>query len=155
APGDRGDEVVADAGGAPRGERRIRRARRQVVLDRGADRGGGLDVAEVVQQQRDREHGRGGVGLVLAGDVGGGAVHGLEHRGEGAGGVHVPARREADAAADGAGEVGDDVAEEVVGDDDVEAGGVLDQVDHHRVDVGVVDLDARVLGADLLDDPAP
>src|SRR5699024_1383178 len=126
----------------------------EVVLDRGAHRGGRLEMAQVVQQQRDREHGGGGVGENLPGDVRGRAGHGLEHRGEGAGGVDGAARGEADAPADGGGEVGDDVAEEVVGDDHVEAGRILDQVDHHRVDVRVVHLDLRVLGAHLVDDAA-
>src|SRR5699024_9910767 len=126
----------------------------EVVLHRGADRRGRLDVAQMVQQQGDREHRGGGIGEVPAGDVRSGAVHRLEHRGEGPGGVDVPARGQPDAAADGRGEVGDDVAEEVVRDDHVEAGRVLDQVDHHRVDVRVVHLDLGVLGRHLLDDPA-
>src|SRR5699024_9482920 len=126
----------------------------EVVLHRGAHRRRRLDVAQMVQQQGDREHRGGGIGEVPAGDVRSGAVNRLEHRREGAGGIDVAARGEPDAAADGRGEVGDDVAEEVVRDDHVEAGRVLDQVDHHRVDVRVVHLDLGVLGADLLDDAA-
>ena len=62
-------------------------------------------------------------------------------------GVDVARGREADATGDGAGQVGQDVAEEVVGDDDVEAGRVCDQEDRGRVDVQVVDRHVRVLGA--------
>src|SRR5262249_28469775 len=67
------------------------------------------------------------------------------HRGELAGRVDVPARGDADAAGDGRGEVGDDVTEEVVGDDDVEALGLGDQEDGGRVDVQVVGGDLGVL----------
>src|SRR5699024_3122252 len=69
APGARCDEVVADPRGAAGGERRVRRTGCEVVLHGGAHRGGGLDVTEVVQQQSDGEHGGGGVGEVLPGDV--------------------------------------------------------------------------------------
>src|SRR5882757_10827648 len=104
------------------------------VLDAG---GLGL-VAEVAQQEGDGEDGGAGVGLALARDVGRRAVHGLEHRRELAGRVDVPARGDADTAGDGRGEVGDDVAEEVVGDDHVEAGRVGDEVDRRRVHMDVV-----------------
>src|SRR5689334_739223 len=52
-------------------------------------------VAEVAQQQGDGQHRGGGVGLALARDVRGRAVHGLEHRGELTGRVDVPARGDA------------------------------------------------------------
>src|SRR5205085_9767717 len=51
--------------------------------------------------------------------------------------------------------VGEDVAEEVVGDDDVEAGRVLDQVDAGRVDVAVGGGDVGVLGPDLVERALP
>ena len=60
-------------------------------------------------------------------------------------GVDVPARGEADAAGDGGGEVGEDVAEEVVGDDHVEALGLGDEEDRRGVDVQVVGGDLGVL----------
>ena len=75
--------------------------------------------------------------------------------GVGAVGVDVAAGREADAAGDGRGDVGDDVAEQVVGDDDVEAPRVGDQEDRGRVDVLVGRLDLGELGADLVDGAAP
>jgi hypothetical protein len=50
----------------------------------------GVGVPEVREQHRDRrQDGRGGVGLALAGDVGGRAVHRLEHRRGRAGRVDV------------------------------------------------------------------
>ena len=52
------------------------------------------------------------------------SLYGLEHGGELANGVDVAACRVADTAGDCTCEVGDDVAEEVVGDDHIEAGGV-------------------------------
>ena len=82
-----------------------------------ARRGG---LPELVEQQRDREDRAGGVGGAAAGDVGRRAVDRLEdaraavgERGRG---------REPDAAADGGGEVGEDVAEEVLGHDHVVGG---------------------------------
>ena len=60
-------------------------------------------------------------------------------------GLTLPRRGQADAAGDRGGEVGDDVAEEVVGDDHVEAGRVGGHEDHRRVDVQVVDGDVGEL----------
>ena len=95
------------------------------------------------------------VGDALAGDVVGGAVHRLEERRPGAGRVEVGRGGEADAAADGAGQVGQDVAEEVVGHDDVVALRLLDQVDARGVDVVVVPGDVGELGRDLVDGALP
>src|SRR5690606_5332559 len=120
---DGGRERVADlarrAGGGPPGG--------DVGGDGALHTGRGVAEAEVLEQEGDREHGGGRVGLALAGDVRRGAVDRLEHARCGAVGVDVAGRGQADAAGDGRGEVGDDVAEEVVGDDDVEACGVRDE----------------------------
>src|SRR5690606_24159972 len=93
----------------------------EVGGDRVLDAYGLLGVPEVVQQERDREDRRRRVGLALARDVGRRAVHRLEHRRRGAVGVDVGRRGQADAAGDRGGLVGEDVTEEVVGHDDVEA----------------------------------
>ena len=77
----------------------------------------------------------------------GGTVHRLEHARESAVGVDVARGREADAAADRAGQVREDVAEEVVRDDDVESSRIRDEEDGRGVDVEVVDRDIRELGA--------
>ena len=68
-------------------------------------------------------------------------------------GVDISAGGQADTAADRGSQVGDDVAEQVVGDDDVEAPGVGDQVDGRGVNVLVGHLDIRILLADLLHGP--
>ena len=52
-------------------------------------------------------------------------------------------------------EVGEDVAEQVVGDDDVEAGRIGDQEDRGRVDVQVVDGDVGELGRHGVDGAGP
>src|SRR5262245_21270397 len=109
----------------------------------------------MVEQQRRGQDRGGRVGLLLAGNVGGGSVDRLEHRGGGAVRVDVPGRREADAAGDGGGQVGDDVAEEVVGDDHVEARRVGGHEDRRGVDVQVVDTDLRELPPDLGDHARP
>ena len=106
-------------------------------------------MAEVAQQHCAGEDCGGGVCLVLAGDVRCGAVYGLEHGGELADGVNVAACRVADTAGHCTGEVGDDVAEEVVGDDHVEAGGVGDHEDGGRVNVQVVGLNLGEFSRDF------
>ena len=129
--------------------------RRHVGVDRCAHAAGLVGVAHEVEHERHGRNRRGGVGLALARDVGGGAVHGFEHGGVLARGVEVARRAQADAAGDGSGLVGEDVAEQVVGDDDVEARGVGDHVDGGGVDVAVVDGHIRVLLPHLVDDAAP
>ena len=64
-------------------------------------------------------------------------MHGFEQRRPRALRVEVGRRCEPDAAGDGTGEVGEDVAEQVVGDDDVIAVRVLDKNDAGGVDVVV------------------
>src|SRR6185312_12182323 len=88
-------------------------------------------------------------------DVRGRAVDRFEHRRRGAVHVDIARRRQANAAGDRRGQVGDDVAEQVVGDNHVEASGVGDHEDGGRVDVQVVDGDVRELRADGLHGAAP
>ncbi len=109
----------------------------------------------VRKQQRDRHDRRGRIGDALSRDVGCAAVHGFEHRWIGPRRIDVAARRQSDAAAYRGGQVGDDVAEQVVGDDDVESPRVGDEVDGRGVDVLIGDLDIGVLGADLLHGAPP
>ena len=114
---------------------------------RGADPIGGVGLAEEVEHQRGRQDRGTGIGDPLAGDVGRRAVDRLEHRRPGARRVEVRRRRQPDAARHGAAEVGEDVAEQVVGDDHVVALRVLDEVDRRRVDVVVGGADGGELGA--------
>src|SRR4029079_7341266 len=82
-------------------------------------------------------------------------VHGLEHAGVAPAHVQVAAGGQPDAAGHGRGQVGQDVAEQVVGDDHVEPGRVLHQEDGRGVDVQVVGADLRVLGGHGGEDPLP
>ena len=75
-------------------------------------------------------------------------MDGLEHRGELAAGVEVARGGQAYAAGDGSRLVGEDVPEEVVGDDDVEAPRVGHHVDRRGVDVAVAGFHIGVLAAD-------
>ena len=127
----------------------------QVEGHGGLDPAGGVRQAEMVEQQGDRQHGRGRVGRSGPGDVRSGAVHRLEHARVGAGDVQIGRCGQPDAAGDRGGQVGQDVAEQVVGHDDVETARVGDQVDHRGVDVRVRDRDLGELHRDLFDDPAP
>src|SRR6478736_9445522 len=134
-----GGDRVADLGGTTPARRAAAGGALGDVGDRrGLDRGGGVGVPEVVEEQRRGQDRGGGVGLLLARDVGRRAVDRLEHGGRGPVGVDVAGRGQADAAGDGGGEVGDDVAEEVVGDDHVEARRVRGHEDRGGVDVQVV-----------------
>jgi len=96
---------------------------------------------------------RDGVGDALAGDVGSGAAGGFKHAevesvladlSEAGAGEH----------AEGAGDhghfVGEDVAEEVFGDEDVEGVGALDHLHGGVVDVKVVEGDIGIEGADFV-----
>src|SRR5690606_18687773 len=116
---------------------------------------GGVGLAEVVEHHRRREDRGDGVGLLLAGDVGGRAVHRLEHRRAGAGGDQVAGGGEPDPPGYRAAEVGEDVAEEVVGDDHVVLLGRLHEVDAGRVDVVVGGGDVGVLGGHLFEGALP
>jgi len=85
-----------------------------------------------------------------AGDVRGGAVHGLEDRRRVGAGRDARARRHPHAALEHCRDVGQHVAEEIGRDDHVEAERVADQPRRQRVDERAVDGDAGVLGRDLL-----
>jgi hypothetical protein len=116
----------------------------------------GFDVvdAEVSEHHPHGEGGGEGVGEVLAGERRGAAVHGLE-QGAAPSGVGVGAARHAEAALERGAEVGDDVTEEVVGDDDLDVRRVLHHVEAQRVDVDVHGLDAGVVLRDLAEDARP
>src|SRR6478735_12768404 len=87
-----GDRVADLRGTATAGRTAARRALGDVGDGRGLDGGGGVGEAEVVEEQRRREDRGGGVGLLLARDVGRGAVDRLEHGGRGPVGVDVAGR---------------------------------------------------------------
>src|SRR4051794_7772071 len=97
-------------------------------------------MTDVVEQHRDRQHGGGRVRDTFAGDVGCAAVHRLEHARRSAVDVEVAAGSEPDAAGNGRAEVSDDVAEQVVRDDDIESRRVGYEVEASRINVRVVDL---------------
>ncbi len=79
----------------------------------------------------------------------------LEHRGERTVGVDVARGRQSDAAADSAGQIGEDVAEEVVCDDHVEPSRIGDEEDGRGVDVEVVPGHGWMFGRLRLDGALP
>src|SRR5207245_2824772 len=97
-------EPVADVGGTqwlsgyPPG---------QLGRDRLGYSAGLLGVAEVVQQEGDREYGRYRIGDALPGDIRRGAVYRLEHRRVPPLRVDAAARGQPDAASDRGGDVGE------------------------------------------------
>src|SRR5690606_8882531 len=112
--------------------------------ERGLDRGGGLGLAQVVQHEGGGPDLPDRVRDALARDVRGGPVHRLEEGRECALRVDVGAGRDADRAGAGRSQVGEDVAEQVRGYDDVEPVRVQDEVRGEDVDVELVDIDGRV-----------
>jgi len=119
------------------------------------DPGGGFGLSDVAEEHGGGADGGHGVGLGVPGvaDFGGGA-HGAEHA--------VAARVDAAdggvacaALGDGS-DVGEDVAEEVAGDDDVEVFGVADELHADVVDGVVFALDVGVFGvADFFEGAGP
>ena len=75
-------------------------------------------------------------------------MHRLEHRGIGAGGVDIGGGGEAEAALNRRAEIGQDVAEQVRGDDDVERVRRGDESRGHRVDMEACRLDVGKLAGD-------
>jgi len=112
-------------------------------------------LAKMGKQQRHRDDRGGRIGNALTGDIRCAAVHRLEHRGIGPGGIDISTGGQANSAAHRRGQVGNDIAEQVVGDNHVEATGVGDQEDGRRVDVLICHLDVRVFFADFLHNPRP
>ena len=110
---------------------------------------GGFFLAEPIEHHGGGEDGADGVGFALAGDVGSGAVTGLE---DGAIGADVAGGGHAHAADDAGGEVGEDVSEHVFGDDDVEGFGTLDEEEGGGVDVDVFGGDGGEVLSDLVED---
>ena len=111
-----------------------------------------LEVGGVAEDHGGGEDGAEGVGFAGAGDVGGGAVDGLvevDLAADGGGG------EQAERAGDDGGLVGEDVAEEVFGEDDVEVARGVHEVHGHGVDELVLERDVGVVGAELGDGGAP
>ena len=119
------------------------------------DPGGRLGLAEELEHHRRRDDRGPGIGRAGARDVGRRAVDRLEQRRARPGRVEVRRGGPPDPAGDGAAEVGEDVAEEVVGDDHVVPAGVLHEVDARGVDVVVAGRDVGVLGGDLVEGALP
>src|SRR5580700_5340297 len=97
---------------------------------------------EKIKHHAGSEDGAKGVGGALSGDVGGGAVDRLEKGGSP--GVDVARGGETESAAELGGEVADDIAEEVVGDDDVELARVANELHGESVYIKVAGVDVGV-----------
>src|ERR1035437_8913713 len=106
----------------------------------------------VAQHQGDREDGAERIGDVLAGDVGSRSMDGFVEtdRASDAGGGE-----QAERSHDPANLIGEDVAEHVFGEDDVELGRPEDERHGSRVHVHVGELDIGEIAGDASDDLAP
>ena len=106
---------------------------------------GFIAPAEKVEQHSSGKDRAERVRNSLPGDVGGGAVDGLEERG--ASGMDVAGGGEAESAGEFGGEVADNVAEEIVGYDDVELAGIANEFHGESVDVEVARVDVGIFAA--------
>ena len=70
-------------------------------------------------------------------------------------GVDISRGREANAASDGSRLIGQDVAKEIVSNDDIETTRIGHHVDRCGINVAVVNADLRVFAAHFLDNTAP
>ena len=136
---------VGDVAGAPAVVEHVLHGLGQAV-------GGLVHLEAVAEHELHGEDLRDGVGDALAGDVGRGAVAGLVERGavaQGGAGEHAERAREH------GGLVGEDVAEGVLGHQDVELGGVVHELHGAVVHEHVGRLDGGVLGGHAVGDLAP
>src|SRR5437660_6939635 len=90
-------------------------------------------MTEVLEHQRAAQSHRQRIGFPLSGDVRRAAVHRLEKRD--APGVDVSGSRDAEPAGEGRAQIGEDVAEEVVGDDHLIRLRLTDEIHRQRIDV--------------------
>ena len=124
-------------------------------LHRRISRVGGLGLAEMLEHLRGGPERGDRVGDALAGDVEGRAVDRLEHRREAALGIDIGGRRDAEAAGQRAGEIGQDVGVQVRRDDRVEALRLQHHAHRHGVDQHLVPGDVREFLRDLGGDLVP
>ena len=92
----------------------------------------------MVEQHGQGHDGRRRIGLALPCDVGSRTMHWLEHRRVRSRRIDISAGRQPDSSTDGSSDVGQDVAEQVVCDDNVESIGVGDEEHRRCIDVLVV-----------------
>ena len=135
-PQARGVGIAAEIAGA-------QRAFAERALDRADDRCRGLLLAEMLQHHRAGPDHADRIGDALPRDIGRRAVHRLEHRREKAGRIDVARRRDADGAGAGRAEIGEDVAEQIGADHDVEPVRMQHEIRGENVDVVLVPLHPR------------
>ena len=94
-----------------------------------------------------------GIGNILPRNRRRGTMNRLEHRN--VSGTQIAARGHPQAALQSRSKIGDDVAEHVVGDDDIEPARIAHHLHAERVHVHVLRLDLRILGSHLLEHSLP
>src|SRR3954470_4761189 len=135
---DRVGELVGAGGAAEVAGHRLLLADRR--LERVADARGAFAIVHVFEHHAGREHERRRICDPLPGNVRCRTVHGLEDR---PAMTDVGAGREAEAADEPRDLVGEDVAEEVRRDDDVEPLRMEHEVHRRRIDDHLLELDVR------------
>lgn len=113
------------------------------------DFGGDFGLADVVEHHASAVEEAGGVGYAFACDIGSGSVDGFEHCDVFA---DIGGAAESDGACDLGGDIGDDIAVEVEGNDDIEAFGLVGEHSCADVDDIVVGSDFGVFWCDFVED---
>ena len=123
--------------------------------DRAPDPLGPSGMAQVIEHHCDRQDRRKRIGDPFAGDVRRRPVNRLEHAGERPFGVQVSGGCQPHSSLQNGPQVGDDIAEHVGCNDDIEPLGAGDHSHATGVHVLVVALDLRVITPDLGERPHP
>jgi hypothetical protein len=105
----------------------------------------------MIEQHRARENGRDRIGDPLPCDIGGATVAGLK---DGVMCSHVGGGSDSHPADKASREVGEDVAEHILGDDHIESFRTANELERSGVNVEVLGRDLGILTGDLIEDPA-
>ena len=128
-----------------------------VVMESGFDgvfEGGGFFMpGEEIKEHAGGEDRAEGIGNSLPCDVRGGTVDRFEERS--AAGMNVAGGCEAESTGELGGKVGDDVAEKIVGDDDIELAGIADEFHGEGIDVEMAGIDIGIFGANGFENTLP
>src|SRR5579875_126431 len=132
-----------------------RRTLQQILGDGGLNGLGGFPISQMLQEHRHGEDRRRRIGETPAGDIGRAAVHRLEHARGRPLRIDISAGRKPDAARNRRTEIGENIAEQIVSDNDVETSWVGHEINRRRVNVTIIDADAGKFGGYLADRPGP
>src|SRR5882724_2574052 len=127
----------------------------QVECDRSLDASSRFPFTEMIKQQSYRQHRRSRIGDALTGNIRGAAMYWFEHAWVTASHIQIAASGKANTPGDGSGQVGQDVAKQVVRDDHIKPSRVGHHVNGGRVHMLISHHDIGVLQGYFLHNPRP